>query len=135
MSGSYAREGLINQLEAELRSYASLIHLSTLGRAQGTQGLIQFLRSWARSRSLFCELEVNLGATRVLRSGYLYRGYLDIVIDRWLAIEVDSGNKRWSLTKLEDAQRRGYVPVWIRWRSPQKLHVPSSVRLILLSTP
>ncbi len=135
MSAQKARQELVDQLEMELRGLASRIHLLTLSRTEGTQELTAFLCHWAKVRHLNCAREVFLGATRPMRnSGFLYRGYLDFVIDDWLAIEIDSANKRWSLSKLDDALRRGLTPVWIRWCSPQKLCVPPAVRLILLPT-
>ncbi len=129
------REQVIDQLEIELRDYSSRINLLALSREQGTYQLTRFIRTWANAIDLSCEREVHLGATRLLRkSGYPYKGYLDFVIGRWLAIEIDSANKHWSLKKLEDAAQRGFVPVWIRWCAPQKLSVPPTVRLILLPT-
>jgi hypothetical protein len=112
----------------DLHGYSRLVDLLALSKANGTHQLAGFIRSWAHSRNLVCEQEVHVGACRQLKkSGYLYRGYLDFVIDRRLAIEIDSTNKRWSLIKLEHAAQVGLAPVWIRWCSAQKLCVPVCV--------
>jgi hypothetical protein len=133
MSVLQAQQELIDQLEIELHGYSSRMNLLALNKAQGTQRLTRFIHDWAHSRNLLCEKEVCLGATRTLvKSGYIYWGYLDFVIDEWLAIEIDSSNKRWSLEKLEHAAHVGFVPVWIRWYSAQRFCVPPTVRLIML---
>lgn len=49
------------------------------------------------------------------------------------ALEIDRHNKRWSLEKLVRSEALGYLPVWIRWRSPVLCPVPDSVFLIDLS--
>jgi hypothetical protein len=47
-------------------------------------------------------------------------GYIDLVIRRArpdpdLAIEIDSADKQWSLTKLRYAASAGMHPIWVRW--------------------
>lgn len=127
------RAELIDHLEIELQDYSSHIKLIEMGRAQGTERLTRFICNWARSYDLHCQREVHLGATRLLpKSGYFYKGYLDFVLSGWLAIEIDSSNKHWSLNKLEHAAQIGLAAVWIRWYSAQKFCIPQGVRLIML---
>ena len=128
-----ANQELVDQFELDLRSHATAISLDVLCRTDGTFELTRFIYKWSLSHGFHCEREVYLGSDRISRkTGRAYRGFLDFVIGHWLAVEIDSSNKRWSLAKLEDAAQRGYVPVWIRWSTPQKLHVPSYIHLILL---
>lgn len=129
------RQELVDRLEFDLHRYASQIHLLDLSRPQGTKELNNFLCRWALMHKLNYAREVCLGAARRTRkSGFPYRGYVDFLVDGWLAIEIDSANKRWSLAKLEQASQRGFIAVWIRWKAPQKVKVPATVRLILLPT-
>ena len=133
MSVLQARQELVDLLEMELRSYAAGISLVALGRTHGTLELTKLVCNWAHAHHLRCEQEVDLGLARFSRrTGHSYRGLLDFVIGQWLAIEIDSSNKHWSLTKLLHAGQLGYVPVWVRWFTPHRLYVPTAVHLIVL---
>jgi hypothetical protein len=50
-----------------------------------------------------------------------------------ISIEIDRGNKRWSLEKLVTAAEHGDLALWVRWSTTSvPLSVPPGVRLIRL---
>lgn len=64
-----------------------------------------------------------------------HSGYLDVVFERWgeesVVIEIDRGNKEWSLLKLETEAAQGRTSIWLRWgREPPE--VPADVGLVHL---
>ncbi len=65
------------------------------------------------------------------------KGYLDLLLVRGslrVAIEIDRGNKAFSLAKLERAvHSRGAEAIWIKWGAPVKVRIPPRVHLIKLS--
>jgi hypothetical protein len=74
---------------------------------------------WALAKgwSVRTEARVDVGVSPT-SDGRL--GYIDVVVVRGgglpdLAIEIDSGDKPWSVAKLRHAARGGMRPVWIRW--------------------
>jgi hypothetical protein len=49
-----------------------------------------------------------------------HMGYVDVIVRRGgsepdLAIEIDSADKPWSLTKLRHAAAAGMQAIWVRW--------------------
>lgn len=103
-------------------------------RNKGTEFITASIESFARGRGLACEREVFLGLNRKT-SGR--RGLVDIVIKSperiGYAIEIDSGNKKWSLEKLLHAHSIGYVPIWVRWCAKINIEIPPIVNLIDLT--
>lgn len=75
-----------------------------------------------------------LGLTRKSNG---YKGFIDIVIrmpdGTEYAIEIDSSNKKWSIAKLLDAHKKGYVPIWIRWCTKININIPVVIKLIDLT--
>jgi hypothetical protein len=70
--------------------------------------------------------EFPCGATRKLKAGHEYRGFIDLFAvfpdQSSLAIEIDRSNKAWSLEKLEHvATQRNCRVLWIRWRGRVKM--------------
>jgi hypothetical protein len=63
-------------------------------------------------------------------------GYLDFILkkdnDKY-ALEIDRGNKKWSLQKLVHSKSKGYKPIWVRWCVPVKMDIPEIVYLINLT--
>jgi hypothetical protein len=52
-----------------------------------------------------------------------------------ISVEIDRGNKSWSLRKLEYAAGRGDLALWLRWNSFQpRSDVPETVRMLRAGT-
>ena len=90
-------------------------------RNKGTEIITSYIRNFAFENGFEYEEEVFLGLTRKTNG---YKGLVDITIKRpdgaRYAIEIDRGNKRWSLEKLLHAYTKGYVPIWVRWSADDK---------------
>lgn len=123
---------MIEDLFDELRK----LDLSMRGRgsrAVGTARISKCIENFCTRRQIRWETEVYID---VHRQRYGKQGKVDyvlIVARQMYCIEIDASNKRWSLEKLIAAKSLGYVPVWIRWHSVNKLAVPDDVFLISLS--
>jgi hypothetical protein len=124
---------MINLLEHCLKK----IDLSPYGRGsrnKGTELLTSSIENFAREQKFECEKEVFLGLTRKTDG---YRGLMDIIIkspnEKQYAIEIDSSNKKWSLEKLLDAYKKGYVPIWVRWNAEININIPAVINLIDLT--
>jgi hypothetical protein len=124
---------MINLLEQNLKKID--LSLSSRGsRGKGTELITSTIENFAREKKLECEKEVFLGLTRKTNG---YKGLVDIIIrtpnGKQYAIEIDSSNKKWSLEKLLDAYKKGYVPIWVRWHSKIKINIPTVINLIDLT--
>ena len=124
---------MIDLLEHRLKE----IDLSPYGRGnrnKGTEFITLSIESFARSRGLACEREVFLGLNR--KTGGR-KGLVDVVIKKpegnGYAIEIDRGNKKWSLEKLLHAHSIGYVPIWVRWCTKVNIQIPDVINLIDLT--
>jgi hypothetical protein len=67
-------------------------------------------------------------------------GYIDVVVLRGgdapdLAIEIDSGDKPWSVTKLLHAAEAGMRPVWVRWGDDEWAGWCDAIDVIQLRSP
>ncbi|MFI9051896.1 hypothetical protein [Streptomyces sp. NPDC053427] len=65
------------------------------------------------------------------------QGYLDVKFYRpgmsAVAVEIDRGNKRWSLEKLEAEAANGACALWLRWSArPSTISPPAGVGLVEL---
>lgn len=104
------------------------------GRNKGTELLTSTIENFASEQGFECEKEVFLGLTRKTNG---YKGLIDVIITKpdgiRYAIEIDSGNKRWSLEKLLHSHSIGYIPIWVRWHTKIKIKIPSVVNLIDLT--
>ncbi len=124
---------MINLLEHCLKK----IDLSLCGRGsrnRGTELIASSVKSFALNQGFECEKEVFLGLKRKTDG---YKGLVDIIIKSLdgirYAIEIDSGNKKWSLEKLLDASKKGYVPIWVRWCAKINVKIPAVINLIDLT--
>jgi hypothetical protein len=124
---------MIDLLEHHLKE----IDLSPYGRGnrnKGTEFITSSIESFAHGRGLTCEKEVFLGLSR---KASRRKGLVDIVIKSpegiGYAIEIDSGNKKWSLEKLLHAHSIGYVPIWVRWCAKVNIQIPDVINLIDLT--
>lgn len=73
---------------------------------------------WARSHGWIPRVEARVAVAAGERDPRT--GYIDVVVVRGgsepdLAIEIDSGDKPWSVTKLRHAAAAGMDAIWIRW--------------------
>jgi hypothetical protein len=124
---------MLNLLENCLRE----IDLRPYGRGnrnKGTEFITSSIESFARGQGFMYEREVFLGLNRKT-SGH--KGLVDIVIKKpegtGYAIEIDRGNKKWSLEKLLHAHSKGYVPIWVRWCTKINIRIPAVINLIDLT--
>ena len=47
-----------------------------------------------------------------------------------IAVEIDRGNKQWSLTKLGAEVDAGNIALWVRWKGDTIIPVPASIGLV-----
>ena len=124
---------MINLLEHCLKKIDLNLY-SRGSRNRGTELIASSIKSFALNQGFKCEKEVFLGLKRKTRG---YKGLMDIIIRRpdgiGYAIEIDSGNKKWSLEKLLYAHRIGYVPIWVRWCAKINIDIPAVINLIDLT--
>ena len=88
---------------------------------------------WAKDNGWSATTEVPIGIDRFSRGG-VRTGRIDVVVQRSgrpVAIELDRGIKKWSLTKLMWAAEAGHDAVWVRWGAPcTRVAVPDPVILL-----
>jgi uncharacterized membrane-anchored protein len=124
---------MINLLEHCLKKI-DLSPYSRGSRNKGTEFLTSTIENFSQAQGFECEKEVFLGLTRKTNG---YKGLVDIIIKSSggirYAIEIDSSNKKWSLEKLLDAHKKGYVPIWVRWNAEINIKVPEVINLIYLT--
>ena len=98
-----------------------------------TATLTEEVIRWARGNGWPAMTEVPIGIQRFSR-GVVRTGCIDVVVQRSgrpVAIELDRGNKKWSLTKLRWAAEAGHDAIWVRWgASRTRLAVPAPVILL-----
>ena len=103
-------------------------------RNKGTEILTSSIENFACEQKYECEKEVFLGLRRKTDG---HKGLIDIIIrspnEKQYAIEIDSSNKKWSLGKLLDAYKKGYVPIWVRWNAEINIKVSEVINLIDLT--
>jgi len=76
--------------------------------------------------------EVPIEPLEYRSSGKLRRGIVDVFIrttdGKVFAIEIDRGNKTWSLDKLGHCRiRYNAVPIWIRWSGTVDCEIPADI--------
>lgn len=118
-----------------LAAWLSTISLAGRSSQQATRLITEAIAEWARRQGWEVEFEVPALITRPVRGGREFRGRLDIVCDRGedlplIAIEVDRGNKRWSLQKLVAEAEAGNLAIWVRWKGRHLIDVPEQVGLV-----
>lgn len=75
---------------------------------------------WALARGWSVRTEARVDVSTDTAPGSLRLGFIDVVVVRAghepdLAIEIDSGDKPWSVAKLRHAVDAGMHGVWVRW--------------------
>jgi hypothetical protein len=106
-----------------------------LDRKEGTKHLSEIIAGTARSLGYRCIPEYPAGLINGRNS------YIDFVCTMRLglgktfciAIELDSSNKELSTVKLEEMKARGFIPIWIRWKTPIHITTPPDIYLIDLT--
>lgn len=100
-----------------------------------TRAIIAAVIKWARANQYECAFEVRLpGITR----NNNMRAVLDVVLKGaktkpdLIAVEIDRGNKSWSIKKLAHAVSLGYAALWIKWGGPIRIDVPSQIAVLYI---
>tara|TARA_B100000676_G_C17606714_1_gene594691 strand:- start:150 stop:569 length:420 start_codon:yes stop_codon:yes gene_type:complete len=106
------------------------------GSKEITTVLTEELVSWANENGWYPEREYKAGIFREHKSGK-YEGRIDVYVNRDslipekglppLAIEIDRGNKKWSIMKLEHLQGRGCSCLWIKWGKKIDIEIPDGI--------
>lgn len=130
-------DGDTTTLAASLTAWLTPVELDGLTSRQTTALLTVRVAEWGRSQGWSVQFEVPIRASRTTRSGES-RGRLDVVCRRDagrppVVIEIDRGNKRWSVDKLASEAAAGAVALWVRWRDPTNVDVPDAVGLVDLA--
>lgn len=92
---------------------------STLTTGAVTARITRAILEWAAERGWAARGEARVGvAPQVGERAQL--GFVDVIVRRSpaepdLAIEIDSTDKQWSVTKLRHAAAAGMHAIWIRW--------------------
>lgn len=114
-----------------LRGWLNGLHFTDLAAPEVTRFFTTSVDQWGLSLGYHARHEAALPAQGQRT------GYLDVRLThhsgagRPISIEIDRGNKRWSLEKLIHAAELGDFAVWLRWgREPVPLTIPPAVRLI-----
>jgi hypothetical protein len=117
------------------RHVAQMLAAKEVDTRAFTQGLTEELCRRIRWHGGSVSTEHRVELFRRTQSGRLSSGYLDIHADfvdhSCIAIEIDRGNKRWSVQKLEfAAERLGATALWIRWRGVVRIQPTSAVMVV-----
>jgi len=124
---------MIELLEYSLKKI-DLSQFSRGSKNKGTEFITSSIENFAQAQGFECEKEVFLGLRRKTDG---YKGLIDVIIknlnEKQYAIEIDSSNKKWSLEKLLDAYKKGYVPIWVRWYAKINVQIPAVINLIDLT--
>jgi hypothetical protein len=99
---------------------STLFELEIEARTTGavTRQLTRAIVDWALTRGWRPRVEARVEAMAPSLTAKL--GYIDVIVSRSsgepdLAIEIDSGDKPWSVDKLRHAARAGMEAIWVRW--------------------
>ena len=104
----------------------------TLTTALVTARITRAAVEWATARGWMTRTEARVGVGEDARLGFV-----DVVVLRGpaqpdLAIEIDSVDKPWSLTKLRHAAALGMHAIWIRWGDDEWAGACADVDIIQL---
>lgn len=114
-----------------LRAWLNRQHFSDLSANEVTRFFTDSVTQWAYSLGYNVRPEVQL------QSPDQRAGRLDLRLrhrsgtGRAISIEIDRGDKVWSLEKLTHVAERGDLALWLRWsRRPVRVPIPPTIRLI-----
>lgn len=90
---------------------------------QITENLTNATQRWGIAQGCNCKKEFSAPWLQAYtRTGTPKNGRIDVVLSTprggKLAVEIDRGEKTWSLEKLLLCRERGYQAVWIKWGKP-----------------
>ncbi|MFV0126333.1 hypothetical protein ACLGI4_01170 [Streptomyces sp. HMX112] len=125
---------LAAELAQWLRRHGAFQRLTSV---EVTGHLTSVVTAWGASHGWAARREAGAGITATARSGRTRTGLLDLLFHRpggsRLAVEIDRGNKRWSLEKLIHQADTGGCAVWLRWDTkPCSVVIPPQVGLVEL---
>jgi len=119
---------------------STLFALDVEARTTGavTRQLTRAIVDWALAHGWSPRVEARVEAMAPSLTAKL--GYIDVIVSRRgggpdLAIEIDSGDKPWSLDKLRHAAKAGMHAIWIRWGDEEWAGVYEDVDVIQLWLP
>ena len=99
-----------------------------------TRQITDVVLTWALARGWTPRVEARVEAMTVAGSSKL--GYVDVLVHRPgepdLAVEIDSGDKPWSVDKLQYVAAAGMQAIWIRWGDEEWAGVYDEVDVIQL---
>jgi len=105
-------------------------------RTDITELITDEIISWASMNNWGSEREFEIYLIKN-KNNQLSRGKIDLVLDGNvsvsennilpLAIEIDRGDKNWSIEKLQHCQNLGFNCLWIRWGKKIKIDVPEGI--------
>jgi hypothetical protein len=103
-----------------------------------TRQLTRAIVDWALARGWRPRVEARVEAMAPSLTAKL--GYIDVIVSRGdgepdLAIEIDSGDKPWSVDKLRHAAQAGMQAVWVRWGDEEWAGVYDDIDVIQLWLP
>ena len=102
----------------DLASRLFALETDTLDTGAITARITREIVGWALANGWTPRAEARVGLPAAAHGGSRI-GYIDVVVRRGdlpaLAIEIDSGDKPWSLDKLRHAAVAGMHAIWVRW--------------------
>ncbi|MGW1193683.1 hypothetical protein [Streptomyces sp. NPDC002559] len=118
-----------------LRTWLNGERFTDLSTAEVTEFFTDSVSRWADSLGYKARREVWLPVQSCQPDQRA--GRLDLQLrhhtgkGRLISVEIDRGNKVWSLNKLTQAAELGDLALWLRWsREPVRVPIPPTVRLI-----
>jgi hypothetical protein len=118
---------------------APLFELDTagLGTAAVTSLITAEIVRWAHGNGWVVRTEARVHAVSSQESA-ARSGFVDVIVRRGsgdppdLAIEIDSGDKPWSVEKLRHAAQAGMRAIWVRWGDNEWAGIYDDVDVIQL---
>jgi hypothetical protein len=130
VSGDGAAGGPVDELATALFA----LDVQKLSTGLVTRHITDVVVKWALARGWTPRVEARVEA--VTLAGGRRLGYVDVLVHRPgepdLAVEIDSGDKPWSVDKLQYAAAAGMQAIWIRWGDQEWAGVYDEVDVIQL---
>lgn len=122
------------EVREALAGLASTVQFVDMPADEVTRLLTHTIVDWGIAYGWMPALEVASRAVRGEGDGRRgHHGYLDIVLERWglppVVVEIDRGNKQWSVDKLEAERAAGSICLWVRW-SKKTPTAPSGIEVV-----